>query len=115
MLRKSYGISFAIDASMNSNFVANACGVYFLDFYCPIARLAVELDGGQHGFPDQRSRDEKRNLFLTKKGIKVLRFWNYQLREELDPVRFEIWNALMERTGRSEAIANFLPRRTPPS
>ena len=28
------------------------CGIYFLDFYCTLAKLAVELDGGGHGFPD---------------------------------------------------------------
>ena len=54
-----------------------ACGIYFLDFYCTLAKLAAELDGGGHGFPDQRARDEKRNQFLASQGIKVLRFWNH--------------------------------------
>src|SRR6266516_7388543 len=56
-----------------------ARGIYFLDFYCTVAKLAVELDGGGHGFPDQRARDEKRKQFLAGCGIKVLRFWNHQL------------------------------------
>src|SRR5882757_4599501 len=73
-----------------------ACGSYFLDFYCATAKLAVELDGGGHGFPDQRAKDEKRNQFLADQGIKVLRFWNHQLRGELEALRFEIWHALME-------------------
>jgi very-short-patch-repair endonuclease len=90
-----------------------ACGIYFLDFYCAVAKLAVELDGGGHGFPDQRARDEKRNLFLAEQGIKVLRFWNHQLRGELEAVRFEIWHGLLERTGRKEEIAGFLPRPAP--
>ncbi|PYJ84712.1 MAG: hypothetical protein DME22_11780 [Verrucomicrobia bacterium] len=29
-------------------------GPYCLDFYCPCARLSVELDGFQHGMPGQR-------------------------------------------------------------
>src|SRR5436309_11762430 len=86
------------------------CGIYFLDFYCTLAKLAVELDGGGHGFPDQRARDEKRNQFLAEQGIKVLRFWNHQLRGELEAIRFEIWHALMERTGRMEEIAGYLPK-----
>jgi len=90
-----------------------ACGIYFLDFYCTVAKLAVELDGGGHGFPDQRTRDEKRNEFLTRLGIKVLRFWNHQMRGELEAVRFEIWHALMERTGRKEEIAGYLPKPAP--
>src|SRR5436190_3535265 len=90
-----------------------ACGIYFLDFYCTGAKLGVELDGGGHGFPDQRAKDEKRNRFLAEQGIKVLRFWNHQLRGELEAVRFEIWHALMERTGRTEEIAGYLPKSGP--
>jgi len=90
-----------------------ACGIYFLDFYCTAAKLAVELDGGGHGFPDQRARDEKRNQFLTGQGIKVLRFWNHQLRGQLEALRFGIWHALMERTGRVEELAGYLPKSAP--
>src|SRR5213592_3897348 len=90
-----------------------ARGIYYLDFYCTLAKLAVELDGGGHGFPDQRARDEKRNQFLAQQGIKVLRFWNHQLHGELEAVRFEIWHALMERTGRTEEIAGYLPKPAP--
>ena len=90
-----------------------ARGIYYLDFYCTMAKLAVELDGGGHGFPDQRARDEKRNQFLAQQGIKVLRFWNHQMRGELKAVRFEIWHALMARTGRTEEIAASLPKPDP--
>ena len=90
-----------------------ACGIYFLDFYCTVAKLAVELDGGGHGFPDQRTRDEKRNQFLAAQGIKTLRFWNHQMHGELEAIRFEIWHALMERMGRVEEIADYLPKSAP--
>jgi very-short-patch-repair endonuclease len=90
-----------------------ACGIYFLDFFCTVAKLAVELDGGGHGFPDQRAKDEKRNRFLAEQGIQVLRFWNHQLRGELEAVRFEIWHALMERTGRKDEVAGYLPKPAP--
>ena len=89
------------------------CGSYFLDFYCTLAKLAVELDGGGHGFPDHRARDERRNQFLAEQGIKVLRFWNHQLRGELESVRFEIWHALVDRTGQIEKIAGYLRRVAP--
>jgi very-short-patch-repair endonuclease len=89
------------------------CGIYFLDFYCTLAKLTVELDGGGHGFPDQRARDEKRNRFLAKQGIKVLRFWSHQMRDELEAVRLEIWHALMARTSRREEIAGYLPKLAP--
>ncbi|MBI3850025.1 MAG: DUF559 domain-containing protein [Verrucomicrobia bacterium] len=89
------------------------CGIYSLDFFCTAAKIAVELDGGGRGFPDQRARDEKRNQFLVGQGIKLLRFWNHQLRGELETVRFEIWHALMERTGRQEEIDGYLPQPAP--
>ncbi len=92
-----------------------ACGIYFLDFYCATAKLAVELDGGGHGFPDQRTKDEKRNEFLAAKGIHVLRFWNHQMGGELESIRFEIWHALMERTGREGEITGYLPKPPAPS
>ncbi len=90
-----------------------ALGPYYLDFYCTEAKLAVELDGGGHGFPDQRARDEKRTRFLAKKGVKILRFWNHQLHGEREAIRFEIWHALMERTGRAKEIAGYLAKAAP--
>ncbi len=89
------------------------CGVYFIDFYCSFAKLAVELDGGGHGFPDQRARDEVRNQFLIFQGIQVLRFWNHQVRQQVEMVRFEIWHELMMRMGRTKEIAGFLDGRHP--
>jgi very-short-patch-repair endonuclease len=90
-----------------------ACGTYFLDFYCTAAKLAVELDGGGHGYPDHRAKDEKRNGYLSLQGIKVLRFWNHQLRGELEAVRFEIWYGLVERVGRLKELAGYLPKVAP--
>jgi len=72
-------------------------GKYFLDFYCREASLSVELDGGQHGFPDQQAHDAERTKFIASMGIKELRFWNGQLRREKQFVRDVIFNALQER------------------
>jgi very-short-patch-repair endonuclease len=57
-----------------------------------------------------RARDENRNRFLAGQDIKVLRFWNHQVRREADSVRFEIWHSLMERMGREKEIAGFLAK-----
>ncbi|OIR16066.1 ATP-dependent RNA helicase HrpB [mine drainage metagenome] len=51
-------------------------GSYILDFYCHEAKLAIELDGGQHAEGVQRQHDEKRSAWLKEQGITVLRFWN---------------------------------------
>jgi very-short-patch-repair endonuclease len=76
-------------------------GIYYLDFYCPAAKLSVELDGSQHGLPEQRQRDEEREKFLAAQGIEEMRFWNRQWRENRDGVLVGIWNALHRRTGRA--------------
>jgi very-short-patch-repair endonuclease len=51
-------------------------GSYILDFYCPKAKLAIELDGSQHYEPDAVFYDEKRTAYLTQHGIVVLRYTN---------------------------------------
>src|SRR2546428_7528344 len=55
-------------------------GEYALDFYCPLARLSVELDGFAHGLPQQIAHDIAREKFLLARGVEELRFWNHQWR-----------------------------------
>ena len=57
---------------------------YFADFACLEARLVVELDGGRHG--DAVAYDAARTEVLEQAGFTVLRFWNWQVLEELDSV-----------------------------
>ena len=70
---------------------------YILDFYCPAAKLAIELDGGGHNYRGGQIRDRTRSELLARQGISVLRFWNHQVRGELDSVLRAIWLALEER------------------
>jgi very-short-patch-repair endonuclease len=58
-------------------------GRYILDFYCPESKLAVELDGGQHDAPGTRDYDEARTKFLQEAGVRILRFWNSQVWDNL--------------------------------
>jgi very-short-patch-repair endonuclease len=70
---------------------------FYLDFYCPQARVNIELDGSRHGFLLEREADARRDAVLESEHIKVLRFWNHQLRAEKDVVREKIWSVLQER------------------
>jgi len=72
-------------------------GEYFLDFFCFEAKLSIELDGSQHGFPEEQSHDMARTAYLEKKGIKELRFWNSELRRNAQGVRDTIFRGLQER------------------
>jgi very-short-patch-repair endonuclease len=73
------------------------CGPYILDFYCPSARLAVELDGGQHFEAAARAYDQRRTAFLQRRGIRVLRFGSDLIFREPTPVLEAILSALIER------------------
>ncbi len=70
---------------------------YVLDFYCPALKLAIELDGSGHDSRLRETHDKTREKFLTAQGIAVVRFWNHQIREELDSVLEPIWLALENR------------------
>ena len=72
-------------------------GKYYLDFFCEEAELNIELDGSQHGFPDQRKHDEEREKFLKSLGIKTLRFWNSRLRRDAQTIRDTVFNELQTR------------------
>jgi very-short-patch-repair endonuclease len=48
-------------------------GPYILDFYCPQARLAVEIDGEVHNLPQQVEHDQRRDAWLREQGIETLR------------------------------------------
>jgi very-short-patch-repair endonuclease len=47
-------------------------GPFVLDFYCPAAKLAVEIDGPAHD--GREDYDQRRSDWLSREGIRVLRF-----------------------------------------
>jgi very-short-patch-repair endonuclease len=86
-------------------------GEYTLDFYCPIARLSVELDGFVHGLPNQIAHDLEREKFLHSRNIEELRFWNRQWRQNRHGVLLEIWHALQRRSGCTQVVRNLENQR----
>ena len=69
-------------------------GRYFADFCCLAARLVVEVDGNQHGFPAEVQRDAVRTRDLERQGFSVLRFSNRDVLTALDSVLDTILAAL---------------------
>lgn len=65
---------------------------FIVDFYCPKAKLVIELDGSQHLQSDNRAKDEMRDAQLAKLGLNVLRFNNRQVLKEMDAVMAVIWD-----------------------
>ena len=43
------------------------------DFYCPAAKLVVEVDGDSHSMGDNPQRDAGRDRWLASLGLRVLR------------------------------------------
>ena len=54
-------------------------GNFIVDFYCPKAKLVIELDGSQHYKENKKVYDEKRTDFLKSLNIVVLRFTNLDI------------------------------------
>ena len=48
-------------------------GGYRADFYCPAAKLVIEVDGAAHDMGDRPGRDVERTKLLEAKGYQVLR------------------------------------------
>ncbi len=54
-------------------------GPYFADFFCPSAKLIIELDGSQHAEDQHLQSDARRTSWLKSRGYIVLRFWNNEV------------------------------------
>ncbi len=79
----------------------HSLGRCVLDFYLPSAGLAVEIDGMAHGMGDNPARDARRDAWLARQGVTVLRVLATDV---LDEDRFEgvlrfIAEAARERLG----------------
>jgi very-short-patch-repair endonuclease len=82
-------------------------GPYFADFACHTNRLVVEIDGGHHNYGTQSKRDQKRDAYMKQNGYRVLRFWNNDVRENIEGVLTVIWQAIEDSSRRP-------PPLTPP-
>ena len=56
------------------------------DFYCPKARLAVEIDGSTHWEADAQARDQRRDAWLARRGIEVMRIGAGEVFHDLSAV-----------------------------
>ena len=59
---------------------------YIVDFYCPEYRLIVEIDGDSHFTDDGKVYDEERTKILEQYGLRVLRFTNEDVLQNLEGV-----------------------------
>jgi len=48
-------------------------GSFILDFYCPAARLAIEVDGATHWDAAAQAKDQARDHWLLSQKVRVIR------------------------------------------
>lgn len=72
-------------------------GSYIIDFYCPKARLAIELDGSQHRIGDNIDYDLVRTQYLNSIDIKVIRYSNIDIDKNLEGVVIDIKQIVEQR------------------
>ncbi len=71
-------------------------GDYVIDFVGLKAKLAVEVDGGQHA--ERQTADAARTKYLESAGFCVLRFWNNDVLKDTESVVEVIFRELQQRT-----------------
>jgi superfamily II DNA or RNA helicase/very-short-patch-repair endonuclease len=77
-----------------------------VDLLCADARVAVELDGGQHlAGAEAYRRDRRKDILLQENGYLVLRFLAEDVGQRLDEVLNGISRALSHRTRRPPSAA----------
>lgn len=59
---------------------------FVVDFYCHELQLVVEVDCSTHDLAEQANYDEFRTMLINQLDIKVIRFRNDEVFEELDKV-----------------------------
>ena len=65
-------------------------GNYIVDFYCPKAKLIIEIDGGHHYKDEGIKKDKIRDDYMRDHKLKVLRFSDREV--------FKNLNGVVERT-----------------
>ena len=65
-------------------------GHYIVDFYCPEWQLVVELDGDSHFHPEAKIADAERDSYLQNLGLRVLRFTNQYVMQNLEGVLIKV-------------------------
>ncbi|MEX0315685.1 MAG: uroporphyrinogen-III synthase, partial [Allomuricauda sp.] len=85
---------------------------YIVDFFCDEYGIVIELDGEYHNQPNQKEKDELRDIHLTELGYMVLRFENKVVFEQIDTLLQTIKNAKEKQLDYSIARKKQLDERS---
>jgi very-short-patch-repair endonuclease len=74
-------------------------GPYILDFYCPQAKLAIEIDGIAHDMGDNPARDMRRDAHLKESGIDTVRILAADVMKDSGAIADSIIKLIKSRVG----------------
>ena len=69
-------------------------GNHIVDFYCPSAKLIIELDGGQHFTEEGKQKDRIRDSHLADLGLKIRRYSDIDVLKNVDGVLKDVYELL---------------------
>ena len=61
-------------------------GDYIVDFFCPKAKLVIEVDGSYHLVGEKIEYDRIRDEYLNSLGLRILRFTNTDILTHIEGV-----------------------------
>ena len=68
--------------------------IYIADFYCHKFKLIIELDGDYHYQEEQKQKDEVRTEVLRLNDLKIIRFKNEEVEQDINQVLTTIKNKI---------------------
>ncbi len=75
----------------------HSIGPYIADFYCPLKKLIIEIDGPIHLKTEHIDYDKERDFYLKELGCTILRFTN-------DAINNHIYNVLSKIESKLDSI-----------
>ncbi len=65
-------------------------GRYIVDFYCHAQKLVIEIDGDYHNVKLQEWEDTERSKNLEEWGLRIIRFSNQEVLDQIEQVLAKI-------------------------
>jgi very-short-patch-repair endonuclease len=66
-------------------------GNYIIDFFCPELKIGIEIDGATHSTPAETEYDRQRQSHIEKFNIKIIRYTNADIKENLSEVMHDLY------------------------
>jgi very-short-patch-repair endonuclease len=79
-------------------------GDYIVDFFCPRAKLVIEVDDSYHLVGETIEYDSIRDEYLSSLGLRVLRFSNSDVMTHIESVVKRIEEEILEKIPMSRKI-----------